>query len=165
MNNKSGGDVQQVATDYVSQLAELRQHGLDDSTNRMLDIFFSSLQLQEGLWKPSDLILLDRVCKDLVQLAKLEADISKNGMIIHQRVQTPDGKVLFKHTSNPAVDMIRKLETQLRSNLRELGMTRKEQRIGGSLRKDVFAELMSVENEKEGESDGREEGKDSKSSG
>lgn len=154
-------NVQSVANDYLSQLQEIRKHGIDEGTSRMLDVFFNSLQQQEGLFKPSDLILLDRVCKELVQVVKLEADIAKNGMIIHQRITAPDGHFYIKHTTNPAVDMMRKLETQLRSNLRELGMTRKEQRIGGTARKDVLAELISMDNDSsDGKDDGKSGGKD-----
>jgi len=92
-----------------------------------------------------DIALLDMVADDLKRIKALKKEVWQHGVILKEPITDKQGNLLgHKMVSNPAVELLHRAETQLRTNLRELSMTSKERRRSSQKNDDPLGDVIDL---------------------
>jgi len=89
---------------------------------KFYDAFYNSIQEKYDLKQPNDIILLDQICYDFLRIKRLQKKIEKEGDVID--VITKFGVI---QKPNEASKLMSNIQIQLRQNMKELMLTKKEQ--------------------------------------
>jgi len=143
-NDKSDG---LVVDHYLRQLQRFNTLALSEPTRRVFASFFESIQSSAKLYKPEDLILLDTVCDDFLWIKTLQKEVWEHGPIMKTEWMDKKGIVHERRTSNPAVEMLHRAETQFRNNLKALSLTRAEARKLSGKSDDPLKDIIAVDGE------------------
>lgn len=121
--------------EYVSQL-------LKPEEKIVFDSFFNGIVEEHKFETAADLMLLDTMCFDFIRIKRLQRDIAENGDTFTFVSRTGIEVVKVRESSY----LLNAIESQFRSNLKELMLTRKEQvkKTIGTGGKD-FANWLSTE--------------------
>ena len=117
----------ELAQKYLAMLQSYRS-SIPEHEQRVIESFFSSLQQSGSLFKPEEMVLLDTACHDLLRIKQLQQLVNEHGPIVKKEWMDKNGTKFSSLAANPAVEMLHRAETQFRSNLRELMLTKKEAR-------------------------------------
>lgn len=107
---------------YSKQLMAYTEQALGDDEKNVYTAFFDELVDTHKITSASDIMMLDLVVFDFIRIKRLQKVIKEEGDVVHFTLK--NGKTLTK--ANEASYLMNSIETQLRNNMRELMMTRKE---------------------------------------
>jgi hypothetical protein len=113
----------QYTKQYSMQLLEYANVSLNDAEYNTYKLFFNTIKDENGLTSVQDLMMLDMVVYDFIRAKRLQQHLHKHGDVI---TKTNDkGEVIFSKP-NEAGQLLNAVESQLRQNMKELLITKKE---------------------------------------
>ena len=107
---------------YSTALVGYTNKALQESEKGFYNEIFNTLMDENDLYKLKDLMLLDLVCFDFIRIKRLQELLKKEG-----DTYTLQFKSGIVRKANEAAYLLNSVQVQLRNNMRELGITRKEE--------------------------------------
>lgn len=142
---------------YSLILREYANNALSEPELRVYKEFFVEIQETHQLFGAADIILLDSVCFDFLRIKRLHKYIRDKGDFLESEFKRKDGSTYSKVRANEANYLLNAVETQMRQNMKELMLTRKEitkkamsmgdKDLAGWLAKPIDAEVVGEEDE------------------
>jgi len=107
---------------YTQQLIEYANQSIQPHELGIFKTLFEELSNRYSLVEANDLMLLDIVCYDFLRIKRLQSALAKEGDVIKMKLK--DGREYRK--INEASGLINSIEVQLRGNMKELMLTKRE---------------------------------------
>ncbi len=107
---------------YSKSLVEYANQSLRPDELNIYKILFDEIRDRNKLEKAEDLMLLDMVIYDFIRIKRMQKIIMKEGDVVEIKLRS--GQTITK--VHEASYLINAIETQIRGNMRELMLTRKE---------------------------------------
>ena len=141
---------------YTQALVEYANQSLREDELRLYNILFEEIREKQKLEKAEDLMMLDMVVYDWLRIKRIQSLLMKEGDTIILKLR--NGQSITK--VHEASYLLNAIETQVRNNMRELMLTRKEvvkKQIG--LGQQDFASFLAKPIDADYEVEGNEHGK------
>jgi hypothetical protein len=107
---------------YGKQIVEYANQSIAPQEQGVYNALWDGLIEEHKFEKPEELMLLDSVIYDFIRIKRLQSWIMKNGDIVKFKLR--GGREIAK--ASDASYLLNAVETQLRGNMKELLLTRKE---------------------------------------
>ena len=107
---------------YSQALVEYANQSLREDELRLYNILFNELKESNKLEKAEDLMMLDMIVYDWLRIKRIQSLLMKEGDTIVIKLR--NGQTITK--VHEASYLLNAIETQLRNNMRETMLTRKE---------------------------------------
>ena len=107
---------------YTQALVEYANQSLREDELRLYNIMFGEMRDLHKLEKPEELMMLDMVVYDWLRIKRIQSLLMKEGDTIILKLR--NGQNITK--VHEASYLLNAIETQLRNNMKELMLTRKE---------------------------------------
>ena len=107
---------------YTQALVEYANQSLREDELRLYNIMFGEMRDLHKLEKPEELMMLDMVVYDWLRIKRIQSLLMKEGDTIVLTLRSGQ-KITKVHEASYLLNAI---ETQIRNNMRELMLTRKE---------------------------------------
>ena len=107
---------------YSQALVEYANQNLREDELRLYNVLFKEMQEKNKLEKAEDLIMLDMIVYDWLRIKRIQSILMKEGDTIV--VTLRNGQTITK--VHEASYLLNAIEVQLRNNMKELMLTRKE---------------------------------------
>lgn len=113
---------------YPRQLEEYVEQALDPDEVNVYKTLQKSIVENEGFKTPQELMLLDVALHDFIRIKRLQSFVMQEREIQTEDICDKDGNVVKTRLNvNPASKLLNSIETQFRMNMKEAGLTRKEE--------------------------------------
>ena len=107
---------------YSQALVEYANQSLREDELRLYNIMFGEMRELHKLEKPEELIMLDMIVYDWLRIKRIQSLLMKEGDVIQLKLRS--GQIITK--AHEASYLLNAIEVQIRNNMKELMLTRKE---------------------------------------